>query len=95
MVVASLITVVPGLMVWTVIAFGITFFVLRKFAFSRIQGIIDERRDRTPAELIDEFTDAVRRRAAQVDADPPRDPKAKPVATLKCSGSPCERPCPP
>jgi len=45
------------------------------------QAGIDERRDRTPADLIDEFTDAVRRRAAQVDADPPRDPKAKPVAT--------------
>jgi uncharacterized protein (TIGR03083 family) len=45
------------------------------------QAGIDERRDRTPHELIDEFTDAVRRRAAQIDADPPRDPKAKPAHT--------------
>jgi len=46
MIFADLISVVPGLMVWTLIAFGITFFVLRKFAFGRIQGIIEERRDR-------------------------------------------------
>lgn len=45
------------------------------------QAGIDERRDRTPAELIEEFIDAVRRRAAKVDADPPRAPKAKPAAT--------------
>ena len=42
----SLIDVVPGLMVWTLIAFGITFFVLRKYAFGPIQKTIDERRDR-------------------------------------------------
>lgn len=42
------------------------------------QAGIDERRDQTPRELIDEFTDAVRRRVAQLDADPPRDPKATP-----------------
>jgi len=43
---SGLIKVVPGLMIWTLIAFGITFFVLRKFAFGPIQKIIDERRDR-------------------------------------------------
>jgi F-type H+-transporting ATPase subunit b len=42
----ALIQVVPGLMVWTIIAFAITFFVLRKFAFGPIQAMIDERRDR-------------------------------------------------
>jgi F-type H+-transporting ATPase subunit b len=42
----SLITVVPGLMIWTLISFGITFFVLRRFAFGPIQNIIDERRTR-------------------------------------------------
>jgi F-type H+-transporting ATPase subunit b len=42
----DLIKVVPGLMIWTLIAFGITFFVLRKFAFGPIQKTIDERRDR-------------------------------------------------
>ena len=43
---SGLIEVVPGLMIWTLIAFGITFFVLRRFAFGPIQKTIDERRDR-------------------------------------------------
>jgi F-type H+-transporting ATPase subunit b len=48
MVIASsgLIKVVPGLMIWTLIAFAITFVVLRKYAFGPIQRVIDERRDR-------------------------------------------------
>ena len=43
---SGLIQVVPGLMIWTLIAFGITFFVLRRFAFGPIQHTIDERRAR-------------------------------------------------
>jgi F-type H+-transporting ATPase subunit b len=42
----GLIEVVPGLMIWTLIAFGITFYVLKRFAFGPIQKTIDERRDR-------------------------------------------------
>lgn len=42
----DLIKVVPGLMIWTLIAFGITFFVLRKYAFGPIQKTIEDRRDR-------------------------------------------------
>jgi F-type H+-transporting ATPase subunit b len=42
----ALIKVVPGLMIWTLIAFAITFFVLRKYAFGPIQKAIDDRRDR-------------------------------------------------
>jgi uncharacterized protein (TIGR03083 family) len=42
------------------------------------QAGIEERRDRTPQQLIDEFTEAVQRRAAELDADPPTDPKASP-----------------
>jgi F-type H+-transporting ATPase subunit b len=53
MALADLIDVVPGLMVWTVIAFAITFFVLRRFAFSPIQRLIDQRRDRI-REALDE-----------------------------------------
>jgi F-type H+-transporting ATPase subunit b len=53
MVLADLISVVPGLMVWTVITFGITFFLLRRLAFGRIQAIIDARRDRI-REALDE-----------------------------------------
>jgi F-type H+-transporting ATPase subunit b len=41
-----LIQVIPGLMIWTVLCFLITFFVLKRFAFGAIQKIIDERRQR-------------------------------------------------
>ncbi len=43
---SPLIDVVPGLMIWTLVCFAITFFVLRKFAFGPIQATIDERRKR-------------------------------------------------
>src|SRR5215208_3587062 len=33
-------------MIWTLVCFGITFFVLKKFAFGPIQKVIDERRQR-------------------------------------------------
>ena len=46
MVTGSLITVVPGLMIWTLATFALTFFVLRRYAFGPIQKTIDERRDR-------------------------------------------------
>jgi F-type H+-transporting ATPase subunit b len=42
----DLIKVVPGLMIWTLIAFLITLFVLKKYAFGPIQKTIDERRER-------------------------------------------------
>lgn len=41
-----LIEVTPGLMIWTVVCFLATFFVLRKFAFGAIQKMVDERRQR-------------------------------------------------
>ncbi len=43
---SGLIKVVPGLMIWTLVTFAITFFVLRKVAFGPIQRVIDERRER-------------------------------------------------
>jgi F-type H+-transporting ATPase subunit b len=43
---SPLIDVVPGLMIWTLVCFAITFFVLRKFAFGPIQTMIDARRER-------------------------------------------------
>ena len=42
----ALIEPIPGLMIWTLISFGITVFVLKRFAFGPIQKIIDERRQR-------------------------------------------------
>ena len=46
---SGLIEVVPGLMIWTLICFAITFFVLRRFAFGPIQKTIDQRRERIRA----------------------------------------------
>jgi F-type H+-transporting ATPase subunit b len=43
---SPLIQVTPGLMIWTIVCFGITFFVLRKYAFGPIQQMIDARRQR-------------------------------------------------
>jgi F-type H+-transporting ATPase subunit b len=39
-----LIEVRLGLMVWTIVCFAITFWVLKRFAFTRVQQAIDERR---------------------------------------------------
>jgi F-type H+-transporting ATPase subunit b len=48
MVVATnpLIQVTPGLMIWTIVCFLVTLFVLKKYAFAPIQKTIDERRER-------------------------------------------------
>jgi len=43
---SGLIKVVPGLMIWTVVCFLITLFVLKRFAFGPIQNMLDERRER-------------------------------------------------
>jgi F-type H+-transporting ATPase subunit b len=48
---SGLIKVIPGLMIWTLVAFGLTYFVLRKYAFGRIQQLIDERRERVRQSL--------------------------------------------
>jgi F-type H+-transporting ATPase subunit b len=36
----------PGLMIWTLVTFGITFWALKHYAFGPIQKAIDDRRDR-------------------------------------------------
>ncbi len=41
-----LIEVAPGLMIWTLICFGIVFFVLRRFIWGPVQNAIDARRER-------------------------------------------------
>ena len=38
--------IVPGLMIWTLVFFFITFYVLKRYAFGPIQKMIDERRER-------------------------------------------------
>jgi F-type H+-transporting ATPase subunit b len=42
----ALIKVTPGLMIWTIISFLITLFVLKRYAFGPIQRMIDQRRAR-------------------------------------------------
>ena len=42
----ALIQVTPGLMIWTIVAFLVTLFVLKRYAFGPIQQTIDTRRKR-------------------------------------------------
>ncbi len=69
-----------GLMIWTLLAFGITFFVLRKFAFPFIQDALDKRQraieeaiaeaDRARAEsekLLEEYRERLREARTQAE----------------------------
>ena len=69
-----------GLMIWTLIAFGATLWILRKFAFPRIQEALDKRQraieesidvaERTRSEaqqLLQEYRDRLREARAQAD----------------------------
>jgi F-type H+-transporting ATPase subunit b len=51
-----------GLMIWTLIAFGVSFWVLRRFAFPRIQEALDKR-----AGAIQESIDAAARTKTEAD----------------------------
>jgi F-type H+-transporting ATPase subunit b len=46
-----LISVTPGLMIWTIVCFLIALYVLKKYAFGPIQKLIDERRERIQRSL--------------------------------------------
>ena len=41
----ALISVTPGLMIWTIVCFFVTFFVLKRYAFGPIQKMLDDRRE--------------------------------------------------
>jgi F-type H+-transporting ATPase subunit b len=60
----ALIQVTPGLMIWTIFCFLVTLYVLKRFAFGRIQTLIDERRDRIRRAL--EEADAAREEARRL-----------------------------
>ena len=38
--------IIPGLMIWTIVFFGLVFFILKRYAFGPIQRTIDERRQK-------------------------------------------------
>src|SRR4051794_38052033 len=84
-----LIQITPGLMIWTIVCFLVTFYVLKKFAFGRIQGTIDERRKRIRAaldeadharaeaqRLVEEHRAAMAQARGQAEEIPPEPPKA-------------------
>ena len=52
-----LISVTPGLMIWTIVCFLIALFVLKRYAFGPIQKMIDARRDQI-RQSIDEADNA-------------------------------------
>ena len=58
-----LIQIVPGLMIWTIVAFGITLWILNRYAFGPIQKLIDDRRERIKraVEEADQTRDEARR----------------------------------
>lgn len=58
-----LIQVTPGLMIWTIILFLITLWVLKRYAFGPIQKMIDERREqiRQSIEAADQARDESRK----------------------------------
>jgi F-type H+-transporting ATPase subunit b len=58
-----LISVTPGLMIWTIVCFLATLFVLQRFAFKPVQKMIDERREqiRRSIEDADNARDEARR----------------------------------
>jgi F-type H+-transporting ATPase subunit b len=48
-----LISVTPGLMIWTIVCFLIALYVLKRFAFGPIQKMIDDRRERIEKSISD------------------------------------------
>ena len=52
-----LISVTPGLMIWTIVCFLIALFVLKRYAFGPIQGMLDKRQE-TIADSIKAAEDA-------------------------------------
>src|SRR3954467_1210745 len=43
---SEIIKVTLTTMIWTIVCFGITFFVLKRYAFAPVQKMLDERRER-------------------------------------------------
>lgn len=59
---SPLVKVVPGLMIWTILAFGVSMLVLRKYAWPPISKILDERQ-----ELINDSITSAEKTRAEAD----------------------------
>jgi F-type H+-transporting ATPase subunit b len=59
-----LISVTPGLMIWTIVCFLIALWVLKRYAFGPIQGLIDSRQHHIQQEV--EETEKARKRAEEL-----------------------------
>src|SRR6185312_2098419 len=63
-----LVTPNVGLMIWTLIAFGIALFLLQRLAFPRIGEALDKRRTRIEADaLLEEYRARLREAREQAD----------------------------
>jgi len=60
----ALISVTPGLMIWTIVCFLIALFVLKKYAFGPIQNMIDARREQIRRSI--EEAETARKEARQL-----------------------------
>jgi F-type H+-transporting ATPase subunit b len=59
-----MLTISPGLLVWTLITFALALFILWRYVFGPVQRIIDERRERVQESL--DTADATRQEAAKL-----------------------------
>ena len=50
---SPLIKPIPGLAIWTLVSFGLVYWVLKRYAFGPIQALIDERRERVRQSIED------------------------------------------
>jgi F-type H+-transporting ATPase subunit b len=50
---SPLIKPIPGLAIWTLVSFGLVYWVLKRYAFGPIQRLIDERRERVRQSIED------------------------------------------
>jgi F-type H+-transporting ATPase subunit b len=59
---SPLVKIVPGLMIWTILAFGVSMLILRKYAWPPISKVLDERQG-----LINESIDSAEKTRREAD----------------------------
>ena len=79
-----MLTISPGLLVWTLITFALALFILWRYVFGPVQRIIDERRARVQESL--DTADATRQEATKLLEEKELKPEQLP-AVLFSDGS--------